>query len=82
MKNLVLLAVLLGGCTLSGSATIDPKVECSNTCKTDQTDCTTTCKKECVDAGGDDTDAACDEDCDTTCSDEYDKCTLTCQETD
>lgn len=82
MKSLLLAFALLGGCTLSGSATIDPQVECTKTCETNQEECVTTCKKECVDAGGNDTDTACDEDCETTCTEEYDTCSVKCESTD
>ena len=78
MNRIFLLSALLGACTLSGSATIDPEVECTKTCETEETDCVTTCKQECVDAGGEDSDAACDTDCDTTCGEEYNTCTLRC----
>lgn len=78
----LLFSLLLGACTLSGSATIDPTVECKNTCKTEKADCVTTCQQECVDAGGEDSDEACDEDCDTTCGDDFEECTLTCTSTD
>jgi len=74
----LLLSTFLCACTLSGSATIDPTVECNKTCKTEKADCVTTCKQECVDAGGNDTDMACDTDCDTTCGEDYDTCTLSC----
>ena len=80
MTSLLLAVTLLGGCTFT--ATIDPKVECTNTCQTNQEECVTTCKQECIDAGGNDTDTACDEDCDTTCTDEYDTCSLKCESTD
>lgn len=74
------LALILGACTLT--ATVDPQLECTNTCESEQEDCVTVCKQECVDAGGEDSDSVCDEDCDTTCGEEYDTCTVRCTSTE
>ena len=84
MKSFLFLSVLLSACTLTGSgtATVDPSVECNKTCETEEAECVTTCKEECADAGGNDSDEACDTDCDTTCGEEFDSCTVTCTSTD
>ncbi len=76
--TLFVLLSLLGACKLT--AEIKPNLECTHSCEAEKEDCVTVCKQECVDAGGGDPDAACDQDCDTTCTEGYDSCTLTCTE--
>ena len=77
-----LITMLLFAVACSFSGEIDPNIECTKSCEEQEEVCVTDCKQECVDAGGEDTDSACDEDCDTTCTEAYDECSFSCTEAD